>query len=65
MPTFSRKARIALDWTIALLFPRIAQLAHSSTRATRSGVRRAPASGPLTHPPYSALYLNAMFTRDR
>ena len=42
--------------------------AHSSTRAMRSGVRRATtvrAAGPLTHPPYSASYLNEMFTRDR
>ena len=40
MPTFSRKARIALDWTIALLFPRdIAQL--GSLEHPRDAFRRA------------------------
>ena len=43
MPTLSRKARIALDWTIALLFPRdIAQL--GSLEHPRDSFRRA-ASG--------------------
>ena len=42
MPTFSRKARIALDWTVALLFPRdIAQLGSLEHPRERSGVRRA------------------------
>ena len=40
MPTLSRKARIALDWTIALLFPRdIAQL--GSLEHPRDSFRRA------------------------
>jgi NADH dehydrogenase len=40
MPTFSRKARIALDWTIALLFPRdLAQL--GSLEHPRDAFRRA------------------------
>jgi len=40
MPTFARKARIALDWTVALLFPRdIAQL--GSLEHPRDAFRRA------------------------
>ena len=40
MPTWSRKARIALDWTVALLFPRdIAQL--GSLEHPRDAFRRA------------------------
>jgi len=40
MPTFTRKARIALDWTIALLFPRdLAQL--GSLEHPRDAFRRA------------------------
>ena len=40
MPTWSRKARIALDWTVALLFPRdIAQL--GSLEHPRNAFRRA------------------------
>ena len=40
MPTFARKARIALDWTVALLFPRdIAQL--GSLEHPRDEFRRA------------------------
>jgi len=40
MPTFTRKARIALDWTVALLFPRdIAQL--GSLEHPRDAFRRA------------------------
>ncbi len=40
MPTFARKARIALDWTVALLFPRdIAQL--GSLEHPREAFRRA------------------------
>jgi NADH dehydrogenase len=40
MPTFTRRARIALDWTIALLFPRdLAQL--GSLEHPRDAFRRA------------------------
>jgi NADH dehydrogenase len=40
MPTWSRKARIAMDWTVALLFPRdIAQL--GSLEHPRDAFRRA------------------------
>jgi NADH dehydrogenase len=43
MPTWSRKARIALDWTVALLFPRdIAQL--GSLEHPRDAFRRAAGS---------------------
>jgi NADH dehydrogenase len=49
MPTLSRKARIALDWTVALLFPRdIAQL--GSLEHPRDAFRRA-AGSPDTAPP--------------
>jgi NADH dehydrogenase len=44
MPTLSRKARIALDWTVALLFPRdIAQL--GSLEHPRDAFRRAVGDG--------------------
>lgn len=44
MPTFARKARIALDWTVALLFPRdIAQL--GSLEHPRDAFRRAAGDG--------------------
>jgi NADH dehydrogenase len=40
MPTWSRKARIALDWTVALLFPRDVAAGLSRTSARRVPSRR-------------------------
>jgi NADH dehydrogenase len=40
MPTLTRKAKIAADWTVALLFPRdLARLARASPRVVRAGGR--------------------------
>ncbi len=50
MPTLSRKARIAMDWTVALLFPRdIAQL--GSLEHPRDAFRRAAGGSPGAGPP--------------
>ena len=41
MPTIGRRVRIAIDWTVALLFPRdITQFGSFEDRARRSGARR-------------------------